>query len=140
MAVAGATLFSCTGGRVITSVTDPTPGLDTNTPIKRVIYLMLENRSFNNLFGKFPGVFDGRTVGVENGKEKPLIRCPEWLPGDIPHDRAAGLNCMNGGAMDGFGTGTYGSTYAYSVFDEGQSRTTGCGPGSTRCPTTSSRA
>ncbi|HEY7478257.1 MAG TPA: alkaline phosphatase family protein [Actinomycetota bacterium] len=120
MAVAGATLFSCTGGRVITSVTDPTPKRDTATPIKRVLYLMLENRSFNNLFGRFPGVFQGTSVGVEYGREKPLRRCPEWLPGDIPHDRAAALNCINGGAMDGFGTGTYGSTYAYTVFDEDQ--------------------
>ena len=63
---------------------------------------------------------EGTTVGVELGKEKPLIRCPEWLPGDIPHDRAAHLNCMNGGTMDGFGNGEFGSTYAYSIFDEDQ--------------------
>ena len=75
---------------------------------------MLENRSFNNLFGKFPGV-DGHDHGVEYGNEKPLIRCPEWLPGDLPHDRAAHLNCVNGGTMDGFGTGIYGSTYAYTI-------------------------
>jgi len=118
-AVAGASLFSCTGGSVIPTVTDPTTKIDTATPIKRVIYLMLENRSFNNLFGKFPGVV-GTTVGVEYGIEKPLIRCPDWLPGDIPHDRAAHLNCLNGGAMDGFGTGDYGSTYAYTIFDEEQ--------------------
>jgi phospholipase C len=119
LAVAGATLFSCTGGRVIPTVDDPTPTRDTATPIKRVIYLMLENRSFNNLFGKFPGV-RGTTVGVEWGKEKPLIRCPDWLPGDIPHDRSAGLSCVNDGKMDGFGLGAYGSTYAYSIFDEEQ--------------------
>lgn len=118
-AVAGATLFSCTGGRVTPSVVDRTPTIDTATPIKRVIYLMLENRSFNTMFGKFPGA-RGTDIGVEWGKEKPLIRCPDWLPGDIPHDRAAGLNCLNGGAMDGFGTGTYGSTYAYTIFDEDQ--------------------
>jgi phospholipase C len=118
-AVAGATLFSCTGGRVTPSVVDETPRIDTATPIKRVLYLMLENRSFNVMFGKFPGV-EGTTVGVEDGREKPLIRCPDWLPGDLPHDRAAGLNCLNDGAMDGFGTGDYGSTYAYSIFDEEQ--------------------
>jgi phospholipase C len=100
-------------------VVDRTPTIDTATPIKRVLYLMLENRSFNNLFGKFPGVV-GTEVGVEWGKEKPLIRCPDWLPGDIPHDRAAALNCVNGGSMDGFGTGTYGSTYGYTIFDEEQ--------------------
>ncbi|MGZ5292356.1 MAG: alkaline phosphatase family protein [Actinomycetota bacterium] len=119
MAVAGGVLFSCTGGKTIPSVDDPTPSIDTNTPIKRVIYVMLENRSFNNLFGKFPGV-TGTTVGVEYGNEKPLIPCPDWLPGDLPHDRAAYLNCVNGGKLDGFGTGIYGSTYAYTQFDEPQ--------------------
>jgi phospholipase C len=118
-AIAGATLFSCTGGSVTTTVDDPTPRIDTATPIKRVIYLMLENRSFNVMFGKFPGV-RGTTTGVENGVEKPLIRCPDWLPGDLPHDRAAALNCLAGGKMDGFGTGDYGSVYAYAVFDEDQ--------------------
>jgi len=119
MAVAGGVLFSCTGGKTIPSVDDPTASIDTNTPIKRVIYVMLENRSFNNLFGKFPGV-TGSTTGVEYGTEKPLIPCPDWLPGDLPHDRAAYLNCVNGGKLDGFGTGTYGSTYAYTQFDEQQ--------------------
>jgi len=119
MAVAGGVLFSCTGGKTIPSVDDPTASIDTNTPIKRVIYVMLENRSFNNLFGKFPGV-TGSTTGVEYGTEKPLIPCPDWLPGDLPHDRAAYLNCVNGGKLDGFGMGTYGSTYAYTQFDEQQ--------------------
>jgi phospholipase C len=119
MAVAGATLFSCTGGRTTPTVHDTVLDRDTATPIKRVLYLMLENRSFNNLFGRFPGV-RGTDVGVEWGKEKPLIRCPDWLPGDIPHDRAAAVRCVNDGQMDGFGSGTYGSTYAYTIFDEDQ--------------------
>src|SRR5688500_20029705 len=70
MAVAGGVLFSCTGGSRIPSVDDTTPEIDTRWPIKRVIYVMLENRSFNNLFGKFPGVKGGTTVGVETGGEK----------------------------------------------------------------------
>jgi phospholipase C len=119
MAVAGGVLFACTGGKTTPKVADPVAGVDTRWPIKRVIYVMLENRSFNNLFGKFPGV-RGATVGVENGVEKRLIRCPEWLPGDLPHDLAAHRLSVNGGAMDGFGTGIYGSTYAYTIFDEDQ--------------------
>ena len=119
MAVAGGVLFACTGGKTTPKVDDTIAAVETRWPIKRVIYVMLENRSFNNLFGKFPGV-RGTTVGVENGVEKPLIRCPEWLPGDLPHDLAASRLCVNDGAMDGFGTGDYGSTYAYTIFDEDQ--------------------
>jgi len=122
LALAGATLYACTGGGTKTPVRSPTPTAvttDTRWPIKRVIYLMLENRSFNNLFGKFPGA-NGTTVGVRQGKEVPLIQCPEWLPGDLPHDRAAHLNCLDNGEMDGFDTGIYGPVYAYSQFDEDQ--------------------
>lgn len=118
MAVAGGVLFSCTGGRTIPSVSDVTPTIDTATPIKRVIYLMLENRSFNNIFGTYPGV-TGATTGVMNGREIPLVKCPDWLPGDLPHDRAGYLNCIAGGALDGFNTGTYG-IWAYSQMEERQ--------------------
>ena len=41
-------------------MSDATPTIDTATPIKRVIYVMLENRSFNNVFGGFPGVRSAR--------------------------------------------------------------------------------
>ena len=118
MAIAGGVLFSCTGGRVTPAVDDPTPAIDTATPIKRVIYLMLENRSFNNLFGSFPGV-TGTNTGVMNGKEVPLVKCPDWLPGDLPHDRSAFLNCINHGKMDGFNTGLYGA-WGYSQMERQQ--------------------
>src|SRR5687768_10028270 len=95
MAIAGGVLFSCTGGRVLRRVDPVIPEVETRWPIKRVVYVMLENRSFNNLFGRFPGA-TGTTVGVEAGRERPLLRCPDWLPGDLPHDLSAHLNCVNG--------------------------------------------
>ncbi len=114
-------MFSCTGGRIIPKVTDTTPTIDTQWPIKRVIYLMMENRSFDNIFGKYPGA-DGATVGLLAGKEVPLIRSPEWLPGDLPHDRAAHLNCLNEGKLDAFDGGIYGPVYAYSQYEPDQVR------------------
>jgi len=89
---------------------------DTRWPIKRVVYLMLENRSFDCVFGRFPGA-NGTTVGLDLGKERPLIRCPEWLPGDLPHDLAAALKNHNGGELDGFAQGIYGPYYGYSQHD-----------------------
>ncbi|MGH2578266.1 MAG: alkaline phosphatase family protein, partial [Actinomycetota bacterium] len=121
MGIAGATLFSCTGGRTIPKVNDTTPTIDTQWPIKRVIYVMMENRSFDNIFGKYPGA-DRATVGLLAGKEVPLIRSPEWLPGDLPHDRAAHLNCLNGGKLDAFDGGIYGPVYAYSQYEPDQVR------------------
>ncbi|MGE5459064.1 MAG: alkaline phosphatase family protein, partial [Solirubrobacterales bacterium] len=121
LALAGATMFACTGGGrkapvVTPSVTASVVATETRWPIKRVIYLMMENRSYDNLFGRFPGA-NGSTVGLKYGQEVPLTPCPHWLPGDIPHDRAAHLNDVNGGAYDGFGAGQFGDPWAYTTFD-----------------------
>jgi phospholipase C len=122
LALAGATLAACTGGnggrkeRVSTpTATQTAVATETRWPIKRVLYLMLENRSFDNLFGRFPGA-NGTTTGVRFGQEVPLMRCPHWLPGDIPHDRAAHLNNVNFGDYDGFAIGQFGDPWAYSQF------------------------
>jgi phospholipase C len=121
LSLAGATLYACTGGgSKITSSVSPTAAVtatQTRWPIKRVIYLMMENRSFDNLFGRFPGV-EGTRVGVKLGEEVPLMACPHWLPGDLPHDRAAHLANLNGGACDGFAFGEFGDPWAYTQFEE----------------------
>jgi len=121
LALAGATLYACTGGGTKPTATlTPTSSVvaeQTRWPIKRVVYVMLENRSYDNLFGRFPGARGSRT-GVLFGKEMPLRHCPQWLPGDLPHDRAAYLNDVNGGAYDGFGNGQFGDPWAYTQFDE----------------------
>jgi phospholipase C len=121
LALAGATLYACTGsGRKVSVVTptsaDSVVATETRWPIKRVIYVMLENRSFDNLFGRFPGA-NGATIGVKFGAEVELMPCPSWLPGDLPHDRAAHLNDVNGGMYDGFGSGQFGDPWAYTAFE-----------------------
>jgi phospholipase C len=122
--LAGATLYACTGGRRKHPVVAPTAtasvvATDTLWPIKRVVYVMMENRSFDNLFGRFPGA-RGATTGVKFGQEVPLRPCPQWLPGDLPHDRAAHLNAVNGGTFDGFALGQFGDPWAYTAFEERQ--------------------
>ena len=79
------------------------PG-ETRWPIKHVIYIMLENRSFNHMFGAFPGTTDTTRIGVADGKEVPLTTAPEWFPADLPHDRTAALVAEHDGKMDGFTT------------------------------------
>src|SRR5262245_56107490 len=118
LALAGATMYACTGGGrkqpvVAPVATTSVVATDTQWPIKRAIYVMMENRSFDNLYGRFPGA-NGATVGVKFGQEVPLTSSPHWLPGDIPHDRAAHLNDVNGGAYDGFGNGQFGGPWAYT--------------------------
>jgi hypothetical protein len=62
---------------------DRVVGIDMRSPIKRVLYLMQENRSFDHVFGALPGA-NGATTGSLLGEEVPLVRCPQWLPGDLP--------------------------------------------------------
>lgn len=119
-ALATLALAGCTGPRGVFAPARPSFGrrpesIDTRWPIKRVVYVMLENRSFDHLFGRFPGA-NGTSVGVELGRERPLVRCPDWLPGDLPHDRAAAMAQLNDGAMDNFGFGAFGPMYGYSQF------------------------
>jgi phospholipase C len=113
---------SCTPGSAVSTRPRARQGtapeaIDTRWPIKRVVYVMLENRSFDNLFGRFPGV-EGAELGVSFGREVPLVRCPDWLPGDLPHDRSAALKNFNNGALDGFAIGAFGWLYGYSQFVE----------------------
>lgn len=122
-AAAGLFMSSCFGSRVATSPTPrptygtPIPKLDTRWPVDRVIYLMMENRSFDNLFGRFPGANGARTGNLD-GTQIPLRHCTEWLPGDLPHDRVSWEEDFNGGAMDGFDIGLFGRDFAYSQFNE----------------------
>jgi phospholipase C len=81
--------------------------LDTRFPIKHVVFLIKENRTFDNLFGTFPGA-DGVTVGMRDGEPYPLTRGTDArLPGDIPHCYLCALDAWNHGAMDGFYKGEY---------------------------------
>jgi phospholipase C len=122
-ALAGATLYACTGGgRKPTATRSPSATVSatpTRWPIKRVVYVMLENRSFDNLFGRFPGV-NGTRTGDKYGQEVPLTDCPHWLPGDLPHDRTAFLTHYDDGKLDGFGNGQFGDPWAYTQFARGQ--------------------
>jgi phospholipase C len=84
----------------------------TRWPIKRVVFLIKENRTFDHLFGTFPGA-RGVTVGMDRGEPRPLVRGIDRLPGDLPHCYPCAISAWNRGAMDGFDQGRYGD-WAYS--------------------------
>ena len=66
------------------------PGTST-TPIQHVVVIMMENHSFDNLFGRFPGA---------NGAIVPQASNP--LRGDNDHTSPAALAALDGGKMDEF--------------------------------------
>jgi phospholipase C len=89
-------------------------------PIKHVVFIVKENRSFDNFYGRYPGA-DGTTMGkaLTNGQTKnyPLKNAPDVQAHDITHGFVAGMESIDGGRMDGFNTILYGTDYSgYSVF------------------------
>jgi phospholipase C len=78
---------------------------DTRWPIKHVIYLIKENRTYDHLFGRFPGG-DGVRFGWDLDVRRPLTRPPDRLPADIPHCYLCAIQAWREGQMDGFGVVT----------------------------------
>src|SRR6266511_130566 len=86
----------------------------TRTPIKHVVFLVKENRTFDQLFGLFPGA-DGTTTGRVGDRVVPLRRgIPERLPRDIVHTYRRALEDWNGGRMDGFAYSRFARIAAYT--------------------------
>jgi phospholipase C len=86
-----------------------------DSPIQHVIFLVKENHSFDNYFGKYPGA-DGATEGptlrcdqgFAPGPTVPLTDAPYVYPHDLGHAFSPGLTAIDGGKMDGFNCVTYG--------------------------------
>ncbi|MEX0992224.1 MAG: alkaline phosphatase family protein [Actinomycetota bacterium] len=120
---------SPTPGPSSVSPPSPSPAFDTKTPIEKVVFIIKENRSFDTMFGRFPGV-----NGVTNGKmalllpqvireydgsyqdvvRVPLAAAPDRYPSDIPHDYVQAIPNYADGAMTGFGTNLNAVRYAYT--------------------------
>jgi phospholipase C len=104
----------------------PTPAqVGPDSPIKHVIFLVKENHSFDNYFGKYPGA-DGATVGktlrcdnqLAPGPNVPLSPAPYVYPHDLGHAFDPGLISIDGGKMDGFNCVTLGDDLSgYTQFD-----------------------
>src|SRR5260370_13597359 len=73
------------------------------TPIQHAVFIMLENHSFDNYFGRFPGA---------NGVTLPRESNP--LPSDYNHGSAAAFAATDNGKMDGFEPHAY---YQYTQSD-----------------------
>ena len=77
-------------------------GSQSNAPIKHVIFIIKENRSFDHYFGTYPGA-DGATSGeISTGETVPLTPATDVLEHDLGHDFIAGVQSINGGRMNGY--------------------------------------
>lgn len=78
-----------------------------STPIQHVVFVMKENRSFDQYFGRFPGVNgstratcwkkDGSTEVID-----PMPRTPDPMPQDISHTPGTFKIAYHGGVNDGW--------------------------------------
>jgi phospholipase C len=99
----------------------PTPRGVTRWPIKHVVFLIKENRTFDNLFGTFPGA-NGVSVGFDDGARRPLTTGTDGNIGseDIPHCYTCSLAAWNHGRMDGFNQNAVSDEWAYTQLSRGQ--------------------
>ena len=91
---------------------------ETATPIKHVVFFILENRSFDNIFGAYPGA-DGASTGMDRGTQRPLTPSPLQRGHDLPHCYNCNVASIDGGKMDGFNQTEYADQFAYTRFTPG---------------------
>jgi phospholipase C len=87
-----------TGAPTDASATDADDGI----PIEKVVFIVKENRTFDNMFGRFPGADGATTAKLSTGERVPLKRAPDAYPHDMAHGFFDGIIVVNGGKMDGF--------------------------------------
>jgi phospholipase C len=71
------------------------------SPIKHVVIIIRENHSFDNLFGRLPGV-DGATTARVGSQVVALNETPDPMVRDLAHGGPSALNAVNGGQMNQF--------------------------------------
>src|SRR5919109_1396166 len=104
-------------------VTPATPAKVTQAraKIKHVVFVLLENHSFDNVFGRFPGV-DGATTARSGTQTLPLLHAPPFYWHDIFHEYGDANNAIDRGKMDGFslegGADMNGDRMAYQQYTQ----------------------
>jgi phospholipase C len=91
----------------------------TRWPIKHVVFVIKENRSFDNMFGLFPGV-NGATQANDRGTIRPLTRATDQRAHDLTHCYNCAVAAIDGGKMDGFNQSVPDDTYAFTQFHPNQ--------------------
>jgi phospholipase C len=113
---AAASSASITRSDAAQPTTEPPPApaswaaIGNDNPIEHVVFIVKENRSFNQYFATYPGAV-GRTRGSTircspdrcvPGPSVRLTRSPDVLPHDLVHCFLCGVVAVDGGRMDGF--------------------------------------
>ncbi len=73
---------------------------DLNT-IQHIVFIIKENRAYDNVFGTYPGADGATTATISTGQVIPLGPTPDSVR-DIDHSSTAAINAIDGGKMDFF--------------------------------------
>jgi phospholipase C len=82
--------------------TPSAPSPSARPPIDHVVFVIKENRTFDNYFGRYPGADGARAGQTFDGRTLQLTEAPDIQPFDLGHSFLAGLLAINGGEMNGF--------------------------------------
>ncbi len=73
------------------------------TVIQHIVFIMKENRSFDQYFGTYPGANGATTAPISTGQTIPLGHTPDVMPRDIAgHGWYDYSNALNGGKLNYF--------------------------------------
>ncbi|MGA8299540.1 MAG: alkaline phosphatase family protein [Terriglobales bacterium] len=70
--------------------------------INHVVFIVKENRTFDNMFGAFKAKYGTKQCSLSNGQVMAMGRAADRYPHDIDHSYAAAVLAINGGKMDQF--------------------------------------
>src|ERR1700752_4662999 len=87
-------MMGCSGTASISSATSP--------KIQHVVFIVKENRSFDEYFGQFPGANGSRFGTLSSGQVIPLGHTPDQVAHDLGHDWFSGIQVIDGGKLDLF--------------------------------------
>ncbi len=72
------------------------------TPISHIVFIIKENRSFDNMFGTFPGADGATTYPDPKGQIHPLNHQPDQIHNDIDHSHPGYVKAFDKGKLDKF--------------------------------------
>ncbi|MGH2391042.1 MAG: phospholipase C [Chloroflexota bacterium] len=89
--------------------------------IKHIVFVILENHTYDNVFGRYPGG-DGTTTAVSGKSRIPLVHAPPYGWHDVDHEYPNAIGAVNGGKMNGFaanpGADLNGDQAAFEQYDQ----------------------
>lgn len=70
--------------------------------IEHVVFIVKENRTYDNMFGAFSAKYGTKSCVLSNGQVMPIVRAADRYPHDIDHGYVAAVLAMDGGKMNQF--------------------------------------